>query len=86
MTRSGTDTTFRAVLYSGFLVKREEFSSVDASSVMASHISTGVRAMLEVEVLSSPLYACSNSGSDGRFDMLDIYSQIWNRMFYASWR
>lgn len=47
MTRSGTDATLRAVLYSGFLVKREEFSSVDTSSVMPSHIRTGVQTMSE---------------------------------------
>ena len=34
MTRSGMAAIFRAVLYSGFFLKREEFSSVDASSVL----------------------------------------------------
>lgn len=32
MTRSGMAAIFNAVLYSGFFVKREEFSSVEASS------------------------------------------------------
>lgn len=27
-----------------------------------------------MEVLDSPLYACSNSGSDGRFDMMEMDS------------
>ena len=33
MTRSGMEATLSAVLYSGFFLKREEFSSVEASSV-----------------------------------------------------
>lgn len=33
MTRSGTAATLRAVLYSGFFSKREEFSRVETSSV-----------------------------------------------------
>lgn len=34
MTRSGIAATWRAILYSGFFWKREEFSRVDASSII----------------------------------------------------
>ena len=40
MIRSGMETTLRAVLYSGFFWKREEFSRVDTSSAgLPSHVS-----------------------------------------------
>ena len=35
MTRSGMAATLRAVLYSGFFWKREEFSRVETSSIFA---------------------------------------------------
>ena len=39
ITRSGTAATLRAVLYSGFFSKRDEFSRVETSSVIANEVS-----------------------------------------------
>jgi len=39
MTRSGIEATLRAVLYSGFFLKSEEFSSVEASSAVRGLVS-----------------------------------------------
>lgn len=73
MTRSGMAATSRAVLYSGFFWKREEFSRVEASStnrLESAYCPLQKPGAGQREEANPPLYACSNSGSDGRFDML----------------
>ena len=81
MTRSGIATTSSAFLYSGFFLKREEFSSVEASSVCrVGSQCTVLRPIAMPRDLvfrgglnrCSPLYACSNSGSEGRLVMMAV--------------
>ena len=78
--RSGTETTSRAFLYSGFLEKREEASRVETSSGQwLVHRAWGSEGNM-----GAPFLACSNSGSDMvQVDCLGIVvrteSQVWTR-------